>query len=652
MAKLTLADVTNILGNPTSAANTINSNNTLTETALENTLSRDGSSPNQMNADFDMNNHDILNADDINATRLFLQGQRVVPDNAVNAGNFVAKDDLASILGASLVGYGVGEVGQVLRTVESRLRERVSVKDFGVVGDGSDESLKIQAAINSGKSVYFPKPATVYKATGLTISTEGQEIYGDGYSSYIQCDSGVLFTVSASSVSIHHLRLWGVRTAGNQAIYLNAAAKCHIYNLDMQLWDVFVRWDNNGFHCYMHDCHTRNARSFGVQLDHGVGFFMSRVTYDTDIGTYSEPTAYIRMRNEGNVVANCDFIHPGQGVLIDPVSRNVEWCLFINTFIADSGSVGGNNAGIRITQNSNTFYVRGIFFDHVWSATNEKGLLIDGTGSADVDGIEFTDCMFHNNRREAVYIDFAAKNVSFKDCKFPGNSAAGAGASNTFYANKVNGLEVDNTAFNRRYRWATTPLYHIFIDALAQNVTLNNNRFDGNVVNGPFRILNTTTEISFARWTPFQTVNISNPSANVNLNTDGLGSVSQVMVVFDNVSHDSTGDLNLSFSSDGGSTFDNVSFERLQFTTGAEGYTTTLSGGRSITNANNIQGSFKFDNLNQGYKHLTYNSGLNAASGQGLMLMGTITKLTPTNYIRLAWSAGNLTGGTVRLFVR
>lgn len=60
MAKLTLVDLTN-LNNQASAINTINVNNQSTETALENTLSRDGTSPNTMEADLDMNSNRILN---------------------------------------------------------------------------------------------------------------------------------------------------------------------------------------------------------------------------------------------------------------------------------------------------------------------------------------------------------------------------------------------------------------------------------------------------------------------------------------------------------------------------------------------------------------------------------------------------------------
>ena len=57
MAKLTLNDITSGYSGP----QRINANSRLIETALENTLSRDGTSPNQMEADFDMNGNRILN---------------------------------------------------------------------------------------------------------------------------------------------------------------------------------------------------------------------------------------------------------------------------------------------------------------------------------------------------------------------------------------------------------------------------------------------------------------------------------------------------------------------------------------------------------------------------------------------------------------
>lgn len=60
MPKLTLTDLTN-LNNEITVVNTINGNHSAIETALENTLSRDGTAPNAMEASLDMNSNRILN---------------------------------------------------------------------------------------------------------------------------------------------------------------------------------------------------------------------------------------------------------------------------------------------------------------------------------------------------------------------------------------------------------------------------------------------------------------------------------------------------------------------------------------------------------------------------------------------------------------
>lgn len=61
MAKFTPTTITNIAGNPTTAATNINTNFTALATLVEQFLSRDGTSPNSMGADLDMNNYDINN---------------------------------------------------------------------------------------------------------------------------------------------------------------------------------------------------------------------------------------------------------------------------------------------------------------------------------------------------------------------------------------------------------------------------------------------------------------------------------------------------------------------------------------------------------------------------------------------------------------
>jgi hypothetical protein len=65
--KITLTDLVN-LQNETTAVNAINANNGVLTTALDNTLSRDGTAPNQMGANLDMNGFQILNQGNISFT--------------------------------------------------------------------------------------------------------------------------------------------------------------------------------------------------------------------------------------------------------------------------------------------------------------------------------------------------------------------------------------------------------------------------------------------------------------------------------------------------------------------------------------------------------------------------------------------------------
>jgi len=67
--KVTLANVQNLI-DATTAAATINGNNAAIVAAVNNTLSRDGTSPNTMGANLDMNGFQILNLSNLLLTNV------------------------------------------------------------------------------------------------------------------------------------------------------------------------------------------------------------------------------------------------------------------------------------------------------------------------------------------------------------------------------------------------------------------------------------------------------------------------------------------------------------------------------------------------------------------------------------------------------
>jgi hypothetical protein len=81
---------------------------------------------------------------------------------------------------ATAISYTLTEPGATAQTVQTKLEQYISVKDFGAVGNGvADDTAAIQAAMDVGGLVWFP--AGTYKITApLTRSTTGLMLVGAG----------------------------------------------------------------------------------------------------------------------------------------------------------------------------------------------------------------------------------------------------------------------------------------------------------------------------------------------------------------------------------------------------------------------------------------------------------------------------------------
>lgn len=115
---------------------------------------------------------------------------------------------LASSTGAGMIGYIQGSSGSVATTVQTKLRETVSVKDFGAVGDGvTDDTTAIQAALNSGaKTVNFP--SGTYKITATLNVSSNTKIVGS--SATVVCSVTIAFQALAqSNISIIGMEIQG-----------------------------------------------------------------------------------------------------------------------------------------------------------------------------------------------------------------------------------------------------------------------------------------------------------------------------------------------------------------------------------------------------------------------------------------------------------
>lgn len=131
-------------------------------------------------------------------------------------------DELASPTGSSLVGFLQSGTGAQPRTVQSKLRDTVSVKDFGAVGDGvTDDTAAIAACLLAAKTngtlrVFFPVGTYNVSSPIVLNSYRGLTLYGEGY------------PVGATVGKCTYLRYTG--SSGN-LLTLNSCAAMEIRNI-------------------------------------------------------------------------------------------------------------------------------------------------------------------------------------------------------------------------------------------------------------------------------------------------------------------------------------------------------------------------------------------------------------------------------------
>lgn len=251
MAKLTL----NTIGSRYGSIDALNDNFDAIEQALENTLSLDGTIPNALEADLDLNSNDILNAGEINTDTLRINGVLVEPTTGLTAGAAFQTYEFTAIAGqttfsvspatpynasivvivnglqlspaevsvsgtnvitpaltlgdevvirrytaepvaapdASEVNFIQAGTGAVTRTSQNKMRDTVSVLDFGAVGDGvTDDAAALSTAGSSGAQSLL-LPAGTYKVNS-NITINASSVFQTG--AILKPASGVTITLA------------------------------------------------------------------------------------------------------------------------------------------------------------------------------------------------------------------------------------------------------------------------------------------------------------------------------------------------------------------------------------------------------------------------------------------------------------------------
>ena len=114
--------------------------------------------------------------------------------------------------------YTPAGASAVPTTVQAKLRESVSVLDFGAVGDGvTDDTTAIQAALNSGYSVFIPD-GTYLVSSALSVTGE---VFGQSWNAILKqgASDNSIFNCQTGSVSISNMTLQGTTTNIDSFVY-------------------------------------------------------------------------------------------------------------------------------------------------------------------------------------------------------------------------------------------------------------------------------------------------------------------------------------------------------------------------------------------------------------------------------------------------
>ena len=131
--------------------------------------------------------------------------------------------------------------GATLRNLVDKVREVVSVKDFGAVGDGvADDTAAVQAAVNAANCVYFP--AGTYKVTERILGKSNLTIRGDGPGV-----SRIVYTYEQQSGDADLFMYWAGALGNQNAavlkkslfVFLDGAENIEIRDLFLQYTGTF-----------------------------------------------------------------------------------------------------------------------------------------------------------------------------------------------------------------------------------------------------------------------------------------------------------------------------------------------------------------------------------------------------------------------------
>jgi hypothetical protein len=419
-------------GNPVTTGTTISStwaNNTLSDiaSALTGSVAKDGQTT-------------MTGALPMGGNKITGLANGVASGDAATIGQTASSASLAASSGASLVGWIESGTGAVLRTVQDKLRESVSVKDFGAKGDGStNDNTAIGLAItalNAGtfKCLYFPAGSYIVSAT-FTITVNGAVLVGDGARTSIilqtlNVDTFIFTSTNPTSVdpNIGRIADIGMRDIGvdyggitaptaGKAVTLIRPSRSRFSNVHISSVFNGIDISGGGGDNFFSNLTVSGSYSWTVVANNS--WLLRFTKYANGINEVPSEYFFENFNIKGSVtpnyLQNAIIIQCGDGI----------W--FSN---GHCGFTDQNDLWIN-AQNDASAPISDIKFDHVYfdgnfgGSTSGAGIAINGSDTAYMEQITFIGCVSKIHNGHGVNNARGVVGLVFEGCQITYNGAYG-----------------------------------------------------------------------------------------------------------------------------------------------------------------------------------------------------------------------------------
>jgi len=254
--------------------------------------------------------------------------------------------------------------GAVARTAQAKMRESVSVKDFGAVGDGfTDDTVAIQAAIAAADNLYWPEGTyLVNTASNAMVPTSKTGMWWSGYGATIKAKDGATAAGNALMLRLFNCTdvvIEGLTLDGNRDNRSAFASSSHCIQI------------NDGDNITLRDVVVKNSTYDGIYVR------------GTTPGTESTYPTKILLDN----------------VVVDNAYRNGLSLIGANGVTIRGGRFTNTNgtapqAGIDIEPNpSDTYSVKNVLIDGAHFENNTgTGITITGNSGLLSENIRIVNC--------------------------------------------------------------------------------------------------------------------------------------------------------------------------------------------------------------------------------------------------------------------